>query len=111
MHDRSIAHRDIKLDNLLYDASTQKLKIIDFGFSLGFEKGKKLTQYCGTVMYSDPDLQQKKSYCPFAADVWASGVTFYLLLTGKWPFDGDYEADFKAKVMKGAYEPIKSTLF
>ena len=57
MHDRSIAHRDIKLDNLLYDASTQKLKIIDFGFSLGFEKGKKLTQYCGTVMYSDPDLQ------------------------------------------------------
>ena len=62
-------------------------------------------------MYSDPDLQQKKSYCPFAADVWASGVTFYLLLTGKWPFDGDYEADFKAKVMKGAYEPIKSTLF
>jgi len=62
-------------------------------------------------MYSDPDLQQKKSYCPFAADVWACGVTFYLILTSKWPFDGNYEADFKAKVLKGSYEPIKSSLF
>jgi serine/threonine protein kinase len=42
MHERKIAHRDIKLDNLLYDASNDKLKIIDFGFSLEGEKGKKV---------------------------------------------------------------------
>ena len=62
-------------------------------------------------MYSDPDLQQKKSYCPFAADVWACGVTFYLILTGKWPFDGDYEVEFKARVLKGAFDPLPSNLF
>jgi serine/threonine protein kinase len=66
---------------------------------------------CGTVMYQDPDLQQKKSYCPFAADVWACGVTFFVILTGKWPFDGDFEADFKAKVQSGKYQPISSVLF
>ncbi len=33
------------------------------------------------------------------------------MLTGNWPFDGDYEADFKARVMKGAFEPLKAGLF
>ena len=51
MHKHNIAHRDIKLDNLLYDAGSEKLKIIDFGFSLVGEKGKKVNQFCGTVMY------------------------------------------------------------
>ena len=42
MHEHNIAHRDIKLDNLLFDTGLDKLKIIDFGFSLVGEKGKKV---------------------------------------------------------------------
>ncbi len=34
-----------------------------------------------------------------------------MVLSGKWPFDGDYEADFKAKVLKGAFEPLKPSIF
>lgn len=33
MHSRGKAHRDLKLDNLLYNPDTQKIKLIDFGFS------------------------------------------------------------------------------
>ena len=33
MHSRGKAHRDLKLDNILYDPETQRIKIIDFGFA------------------------------------------------------------------------------
>lgn len=39
MHSKGKAHRDIKLDNILYDAQTKIIKIIDFGFSLEAKKG------------------------------------------------------------------------
>jgi serine/threonine protein kinase len=34
MHNKNKAHRDLKLDNILYDADLKIIKIIDFGFSL-----------------------------------------------------------------------------
>lgn len=34
MHSRGKAHRDLKLDNILFDSETKRIKIIDFGFSL-----------------------------------------------------------------------------
>jgi serine/threonine protein kinase len=34
MHERGYAHRDLKLDNILMDPVTKKIKLIDFGFSL-----------------------------------------------------------------------------
>ena len=34
MHSQGTVHRDLKLDNILIDSATKKIKIIDFGFSL-----------------------------------------------------------------------------
>jgi len=34
MHQQGYAHRDLKLENLLYDFELDQIKIIDFGFSL-----------------------------------------------------------------------------
>jgi serine/threonine protein kinase len=34
MHSNGKAHRDLKLENILYDQELKQIKIIDFGFSL-----------------------------------------------------------------------------
>lgn len=46
MHSRQICHRDIKLDNLMYLDSTEKIKLIDFGFATSSKEPLKV--FCGT---------------------------------------------------------------
>jgi serine/threonine protein kinase len=93
MHYKGKAHRDIKLENILYDASTHQIKLIDFGFSLGTSEDKKSDSYCGTPHYMDPDIVKKVPYSPFAADMWACGVILYIILVGNLPFFGEFEGD------------------
>ena len=85
MHSRRIAHRDLKLDNILV-GQDGNIKIIDFGFALKLKNNERLTTICGTAHYMDPDLAGKNPYIGSAADVWAMGVTLFILLTGDYPF-------------------------
>ena len=62
MHSQNKAHRDLKLDNILFDAETQQIKVIDFGFSLEISKDHKCEIYCGTPHYMDPDICKKVPY-------------------------------------------------
>jgi serine/threonine protein kinase len=98
MHSRNKAHRDLKLDNLLYDAETQQIKIIDFGFSLHARKDESSSTVCGTPHYMCPDLARKAPYNPFTADVWAAGVILYTIYVGKLPFYGEFEADLFRRI-------------
>lgn len=101
MHKRGYAHRDLKLDNILFETKTQTVKLIDFGFSIKVSdepKSGKLNIFCGTPHYMDPDLVKKQAYSGPAADVWACGVILYILLVGKLPFFGEFEADLFRKI-------------
>ena len=61
MHQRGVAHRDIKSENLLFSKSCT-LKLGDFGFSskLFDEKGSRkiydITKYVGSLEYNPPEL-------------------------------------------------------
>lgn len=86
-HSRCIAHRDIKLENLLMD-DNGNLKIIDFGFSTCIPNDKKVKMFCGTPSYMAPEIVLKKEYCGPPVDIWACGVLLYALLCGTFPFKG-----------------------
>lgn len=58
---------------------------------------------CGTPHYMSPELAQKKDYLGPAADIWALGVMLYIMITGKAPFNGDYEADLYRKIQQCKY--------
>ena len=96
MHSRQICHRDIKLDNLIYQEETETLKIIDFGFAASCKE--KLKVICGTPRYIAPEIVAKKEYSGTAADVWSSGVTMYIMLTGNLPFKSTDEKGLYRKI-------------
>ena len=58
MHSSNIAHRDIKLENLIYNNMTDKVHIIDFGFAVDCKQ--KLKTFCGTPSYMAPELVLKR---------------------------------------------------
>lgn len=68
-------HRDIKLDNILYNLEqddTLVFKITDFGLS----KYKEISgSYVGTNMYMAPEIIKRKDYSS-KVDIWALGIVF-----------------------------------
>ncbi|CAL1159112.1 unnamed protein product, partial [Cladocopium goreaui] len=87
LHSLGVVHRDIKLENFMYDEKgSNHLKLIDFGFSKAWdpEKNKKLKMNCGTICYVAPEVIQQ-SYTNMC-DLWSLGVVVFLLLVGYMPF-------------------------
>ena len=91
LHSQNIAHRDIKIDNMLLDRN-RDLKLVDFGLSTKYPDDNLLDQPCGTVVYAAPEVLQGKEYHGMLADVWSSGIVLYGMLSGYLPF-GDQDDD------------------
>ena len=89
LHSNDIAHRDIKLENILLN-SQKAIKIIDFGFSLITPKNRPLDIFCGTPSYMAPELIARKNYFGHLVDIWALGVMLFVFLSGRFPFQGNY---------------------
>jgi len=62
LHELSIVHRDLKLDNLIIDTKTKGVKIIDYGFGCITTWSKLLNFFCGTPSYMPPEIIQRKEY-------------------------------------------------
>ena len=104
-HSIKIIHRDLKLDNILLDESSQKKipKIIDFGFAIQMGSNKKLNIFCGTPSYMAPEIIAKREYHGEAADIWALGIIIYYLLNGDFPFKGSNERELFRKISNGNF--------
>ena len=100
LHSQNIAHRDIKIDNMLLDRN-RDLKLVDFGLSTKYPDDNLLNQPCGTVVYAAPEILQGREYHGMLADVWSSGIVLYGMLSGYLPF-GDQDDDInRENIIKG----------
>lgn len=103
IHNEGVVHRDLKLENFLYDKEgSDFLKLIDFGFSKFYEKDTKMVESLGTVTYVSPEVLAK-SYSCGSCDLWSFGVIVFVLLSGYMPFAGQADADIIRKIKKGDY--------
>jgi serine/threonine protein kinase len=88
LHDNKIIHRDIKPENLLID-NNGTLKLTDFGVSHMLEdEDEFLYTSAGTPAFLSPEACQMGAYNGKSSDIWAAGVTLYVMLFNEVPFQG-----------------------
>lgn len=87
-HSKSIAHRDLKLENLILEP-TGKVKLIDFGLSAQYPNSQLEVESVGSPFYMAAEVLNATPYNPFISDIWSLGVVLYLLATGNFPFPAD----------------------
>lgn len=100
LHKRGIAHRDIKLGNVLIGEGLHTW-LIDFGFAIQCGNDK-LTSFCGTPCYMCPEILMKKPYRGMQADIWALGVMLYRMVVGVQPFKGKGK-DLRKSIVLGRF--------
>lgn len=83
LHQRNICHRDITLDNIIYNFKLNKLTIIDFGISRKKNHEKMWTK-TGKILYMAPEIFSNNY--DLSIDVWSVGIIFFSLLNGYLPF-------------------------
>jgi serine/threonine-protein kinase len=112
-HERGIAHRDLKPNNVMVDRDG-RIKILDFGLAVhaaadGSASTTALTMgrgiVAGTVGYMAPE-QLKGEIADTRADLFALGVVLHRMLTGGPPFRGQSSPEIVSAVLRDAPDPI-----
>jgi serine/threonine protein kinase len=103
LHSQNIVHRDLKLENWLYESPhpDAKLKLCDFGFGQIVEPSVQLTATLGSLYYVAPEVLEGSYGLP--CDMWSMGVIVYMLLIGNPPFDGKTDGDVINKIKAGRF--------
>jgi protein-serine/threonine kinase len=119
MHEMGVAHRDLKPENLLL-TTHGALKITDFGngecFRMAWEKETHMVSgLCGSAPYIAPEEYVDKEFDARAVDVWATGVIYMAMRTGRhlWRVAKKEEDEFYERYLEGrkdeeGYAPIES---
>ncbi|XP_043199815.1 death-associated protein kinase related-like isoform X2 [Amphibalanus amphitrite] len=102
LHDRNIAHLDLKPQNILLTGPFPgcDVKLCDFGISRLIEPGVEVREVLGTPDYVAPEVLQ---YEPISlrTDMWSVGVLAYVLLSGHSPFGGDTKQETFCNISQG----------
>lgn len=127
LHSHGIAHRDIKLENLLVDKNG-RLKISDFGVAevfsgehpglraSGGQCGKNMGAVrlsapgiCGSLPYIAPEvLAKKRPYDPRPLDVWSCAIVYITMTFGGCPWQAaKSEFEYYARFKRGWQDWLK----
>lgn len=106
-HQNQIVHRDIKPGNIMYRPSPYQLKVADFGIARLTDNSQTTTgEILGSPLYMAPE-QLKGKRVDYAADLFSLGVTFYQLLSGHLPFNGDNLASLTYEIIHGKHKSVR----
>jgi predicted ATPase/signal transduction histidine kinase/tRNA A-37 threonylcarbamoyl transferase component Bud32 len=94
IHGRGLIHKDLKPNNILFDAQTDQIRIADFCTASRIAReqtGARPAQLIeGTLPYVSPEQTGRMNRAVDSrSDLYSLGVTFYQLVTGRLPFQAN----------------------
>ena len=105
VHSHGMVHRDLKPDNIRL-STRGEIKIMDFGIAL--DPTDQALTMPGTLVGSPHYLAPEQIFggkLDNRVDIFAFGITFYEILTGKKPFFETQHESVYARIQKGEFIP------
>jgi hypothetical protein len=107
-HKQQVVHRDIKPANLMYDATTDILKITDFGIARLTGAGSTRTGIVlGTPSFMSPEQLEGRNVTGHS-DLFSLGVSLFQLLTGQLPFTADSMTGLMQQIAEVPHPPLRA---
>jgi serine/threonine-protein kinase len=101
-HDRGVVHGDIKPANIVFDADTGSVKIIDFAQSCLDSELK-----AGTAAYNAPE-RLCGAPASSSSDQFSFAVTLYQLICGTLPFSGKTGPETVWRVVHESHRDVRA---
>jgi len=89
LHRLDICHRDLKLENILYENSSanSSIRLIDFGLSQKYDQLRnQKDKAIGAAYTLSPEIASSTGRYTQKSDIWSIGVIVWILLAGDFPF-------------------------
>ena len=111
-HERGVVHRDIKPDNILLDAQSNRPMVTDFGIARAVTEGgdARLTATgiaIGTPAFMSPEQSAGDRALDGRSDLYSLGVVAYQMLCGDLPFVANNTPALLVKHLSEAPVPIE----
>ena len=98
LHQAGIVHKDLKPDNILINPTSFEVKLADFGLASRVPREQPAARPPRLIEGSLPYLSSEQTgrmnrAIDHRSDLYALGVTFFQVVTGKLPFEANSWAD------------------
>ncbi len=111
-HDQGIVHRDVQPSNVIWNASTHRAVLTDFGIAAVLETGSEVVtrltragEVLGMPRYASPE-QLSGQALTGAADVYSLAILGYELIAGEGPFEPISPSDFDPEEFRANPRPL-----
>ncbi len=108
-----IVHRDVKPENIFLqkqELAEPGVKLLDFGVAQLMDGSDELRSTAGTLAYMGPEQVRGERVTP-ATDIYAATLVLYEMLTGRLPWDIDYDDFDQMIAAHRSLAPIPPTRF
>lgn len=107
IHRNGIIHRDIKPQNIFY-LSNGMIKLSDFGIAVDSAEAQETKTedgILGSVFYLAPEVCKGKA-ASIQSDIYALGITFFQLVTGRLPYEEGHAIDIAIAQIKKPFPSV-----